>query len=183
VLATIDVTLTVRRAFARSRVTFPIDAARRHLLATVARLAPNVLTELAMVDDPTSLKVEIDDTALIAWAERTGIDAPWLRIVARSTIRLWRALPAARGSTWDDNLVNKGFLIPERGRLPQRPPEILIRPEHFEWLVRRRVLRQPYRAITTPEQTAHRAVTALARRLGLDGPTKKSRKPKSRNHQ
>lgn len=140
-------------------------------------MAPAVLEDLAKVDARLSRAVgqlkqsprrPIDDgPALERWAKRSGLNAPWVIVAGRNTIALWRAWPARRGKVWDLNLHEEGELVPERGRLPRRPAELLLDPEHFDWLVRRRVLRVKYLDITTPAQTSQRAVSVLARRLGL----------------
>lgn len=156
--ATTDV--TTQRAVALARVDWPLDALRRHVLQEIARRAPKVLRQLALV--PSNDSIALDD-----WIQRTGIDAPWLRRAAVHTLALWDAWPQARGRRWDLNLAEAGQRIAERGRRPSRPSELLVRRDHVEWLIRRHVLREPYRTLTDPPETSRKAVAALARRLGL----------------
>jgi hypothetical protein len=158
----------IRGALARELVSDPLTRARDAFLDTVARVAPDVLVSLADVDDAAGLHV---------WARTWALDAPWILVVARNTLALWRAWPAARGHQWDRNHHDTGAqVIGPRGRRPRRPAEVLIRADHVEWLVRARVLHVPCREITTPQQTAQKAVTTLARRLGLSLVTRKSKK-------
>ena len=88
-----------------------VEAAKNELLRTVARIAPSVLRDLANV-------VLGDERALIAWADRANLNAPWVLIVARNTLDLWRAWPASRGSRWDANHDEVGELLPTSGRNP-----------------------------------------------------------------
>jgi hypothetical protein len=130
-------------------------------MVTVAQLAPGVLQDLARVSHE-------DARAVATWARRwRGMDAPWVRRVAGNTLTLWRAAPALRGRLWDANQHDSGELLPSRGRLPKRPAEWLVRPDHIEWVVRHHVLGETFASITFPAETARKAVHALARRLGL----------------
>lgn len=149
----------VRRAVARERVSWPLRQAQNEFLAAVARLAPGVLRDLSEVQDGR--------LTLRSWAEKWRLNADWVLAVARNTLVHWREWPQARGRKWDENHDEQGELLPMRGRLPRRPPEILIRPEHLDFLVRRRCLKQKYSEITDPPETARKAVRNLARRLGL----------------
>jgi hypothetical protein len=151
----------VRRALAMVRVHIQIDRARSHLLDVVARLAPDVLRELAAM--PSS-----DPVAVQHWAIKWGIDAPWVLTVARNTLTLWAAWPAGRGRVWDRNHTDTGALLPTSGRLPKRPGEMLVRRDAFEHFVKRRVLKLPYRKITLAEETSRKAVQSIEKQLGFE---------------
>jgi hypothetical protein len=150
----------LRRVAARENLTFPVDQARREMLRTIERLAPKALMSLALVD-------RSDEDGIAAWAQRYRIDAPWVRIAAANTLDLWKHWKIGRGRRFDLNLTNTGARVPSAGRLPKRPPELLIRADHLEWLVRSHVRSEPFRQIHTPRQTAEKAVRTLARVLGL----------------
>lgn len=153
----------VRRAIARERVHMPLERARNDLLKTVAKLAPDVLRELADVPAPGG-------PTLGEWAAKWNLDAPWVLAVARNTLELWRFWPAGRGRQWDANHAETGELVPERGRLPKRPAELLIRSAHLEWWVRARVLHQKYETIACLANVAEldsigRAVRAFEKKI------------------
>ena len=151
----------VRRALAGERRTWQVQQARRFYLERVAALAPDVLRELDAVRRNTAFTEAITD-----WARRYGFDRPWALVVAQHTVTLWDTWPAGRGRVWDLSLDDTGALVPARGRLPHRPPERTFRPEHFDWTVRRVVLRDPPSQIG-PATTVRRAVTRLAEYLDL----------------
>ena len=160
----------VRRALATMQIAAPLEQARQHFLQTVARLAPHVLRDLATHGDT----FDDDDEAVATWARGwSGMDAAWVRIVARHTLTLWRAAPALRGRQWDANQHDRGELLPSRGRLSKRPAEWLVRADHFEWLVSHHVLGRAFAEITMPAETSRKAAHALARRLGLPASTAK----------
>lgn len=150
----------VRRALALERSGWPLELARDHLLRVISELAPDVLTELS------KLKAW-DEQGISAWSRSFGLEAEWVHVVARSTCRLWAVWPNGRGRVWDFNHTDKGAQVPERGRMPAQPGELLIRQDHFEWFVRRRVLKEPFRSITDPPETSRIAVAKLARVLGF----------------
>ena len=153
---------TTQRAMALDRVDEPIDRLRMYVLLRIEALAPGVLRDLTTVDPH-------DQMALDNWIRRTGIDAPWLRTVASNTLVLWESWPGGRGRRFDLNIVNTARFVPERGRRPGRPAEILVRGQHVDWLIENRVLRVPLGA---DDETRRKAITRLARRLGISSPKK-----------
>jgi len=156
------VTPTIRRALAIENATAPLDALRSAFLDEIARVAPDVLRDLATVDRG-------DDEQLEAWSEQYRLTAPWLLIAAKHTLDLWHAWPKGLGRVWDHNFEDRGVLLASRGRLQARGAELLVRTDHLEWLVRARVLRKPYDTITPDApQTSSRAVRRLARVLEID---------------
>jgi hypothetical protein len=131
-------------------------------MGAIATHAPVVLEELAKLQSG-------DKAAIQEWARRHRIAVPWVLTIARQTLRFWCSSPAVRGRVWDCNRHDTGALAlaSMRGRPPARPSELLIRVDHFEWLVRVRVLREPYATIANTPETSRKAVRTLARRLGL----------------
>lgn len=130
---------------------------------------------------------EVNERApVLQWARHYGLDAPWALVVVRQTLDLWDRWPAGRGRVWDRNLANTGALIPASGRLPKRPAERTFRPEHFDWTVRRVVLREPSDTIASTVRripteypaasTVHRAVKTLADYLDLPIPPPRRQK-------
>lgn len=166
----------LRQVLARENLTAPVDQARMELLRTIERLAPRVLSDLARVE---LLDGDVDDEAIGAWARRYGIDAPWMRIAAKNTLQLWKHWPKGRGRRFELNLIDSGCLVPRPGRLPRRPPELLIRRVHFEWLVRHHCLDESWRRIQlhSPE-TPRKAAAALAATLGIAKPAKHQQTPR-----
>jgi hypothetical protein len=152
----------VYRVLAADRSSWQIEQARNHLLRVISELAPEVLSDLSLLHPE-------DDAGIREWASRHRLSAEWVLVVARNTLMLWSFWPKGRGRVWECNHIEQGWLVPERGRLPEsrRPKELLIVADHFQWLVRHRVLGERFSAITTPAQTSQKAVTALAMTLGL----------------
>jgi hypothetical protein len=153
-----------QRAIAIERVAWARDLARYKLLETIARVAPKTLQDLANVDPH-------DGAALRDWAVHYRLEVDWMLRAAKNTLSLWEVWPSARATRWDMNFDDEGALVPRRGRLPAGPRELLIRQEHFEWLVRSRILNE--KNLTDPPQTFRKAVRNLEVVLGLPPVTRR----------
>jgi hypothetical protein len=179
-----DRDLEIRRALEREWVNWPLDRARDEFLRVVARLAPGVLSDLESVcrrlaradqslkKKPKPVRRPLNwNLLLVPWAKRWRLNQPWVLAVARNTITLWLSWPAATKRGWHLDYVEEGERVPTRSRRPRQPSEMLVRSEHFDWLVQALVLGKHDHEISGPgapnRDSVNKANLALRRRLEL----------------
>ncbi len=129
--------------------------ARLLFLFTVDEVEPSVRQALYRIDSS-------DGVSLGIWAERWHLSAPWCLAYARETLADRQRFGVGHSCWSDDPADAPGWFEGDAPKTLERRNRLRNR-EHFHWLARAVVKREPY---TTIADDAHQAVATVSDACG-----------------